>query len=215
VAKFRVLSISVLLVFALAPCLAHGQEGRSPVFLANQEVRITDLPTLTAPSKHRSTVFATALETVLHDKTVCCGKDSALEDIALYATLSDPLSLKELSAKLQGRHLLSDGRPIVVSAEYVPQSSISPGLIIESLREQHAPIIEWKSHLYVLYGANFNETRDPSSGVRDYAIRKLLLLDLRFSDQQRETSFDRETDDWGTIQGLMTVAFEMPPSSWK
>jgi hypothetical protein len=66
-----------------------------------------------------------------------------------------------------------------------------------------------------LYGANFNETRDPSSGVRDYAIRKLLLLDLRFSDQQRETSFDRETDDWGTIQGLMTVAFEMPPSSWK
>jgi hypothetical protein len=215
VAKFRVVSISVLFVFALAACLADGQDGRSSVFLANQEVRVADLPTLTAPSKRQSTVFATALETVLHDKTVCCGKDSALEDVALYATLSAPLSLKELSAKLQGRHLLSDGRPIVVSAEYVPQSSISPGLIIASLRQQHAPIIEWKSHVYVLYGANFDETRDPSSGVRDYAIRKLLLLDLRFSDQQRETSFDRETDDWGMIQGLMTVAFEIPPSSWK
>ena len=146
-------------------------------------------------------MLATALETVLHDKAVCCGKDSALED----AVLSEPLSLKELSTKLQGRHLLSDGRRIVVSAEYDPQSSINSGLIIGALLDQHAPLIEWKSHLYVLYGAIFNETRY-YSGMRQYAIHKLLLLDPRFSDQRRETEFNRETDDLGKVQGLLTLA---------
>jgi hypothetical protein len=146
---------------------------------------------------------------------VCCGKDSALEDVALYATLSAPLSLKELSTKLQGRHLLSDGQPVMVSADYIPHDSINPSLIVNTLREQHAPLIEWKSHLYVLYGALFDETRDSSSGVRAYAIHKLLLLDLRFSDQRREAVFDRETDDWGQMQGLLMVGFVIPPSAWK
>jgi len=170
-------------------------------FHPNQEVRVTNLPSLTAPSTGSSAVLTTALETVLHDKAVCCGKDASLED----AVLSEPLSLKELSAKLQGRHLLSDGRPIVVSAEYVPQSSINSGLIIGALLDQHAPLIEWKSHLYVLYGAIFDEARY-YSGMRQYAIHKLLLLDPRFSDQRRETEFNRETDDLGKVQGLLTLA---------
>ena len=216
-AKFRALSVSALsiFIFALASCLAYGQENRNSVFLANQEVRVTNLPSLTAPSKPRSAVLATALETILHDKTVCCGKDSALEDAVLYATLSDPVSLKELSTKLQGRHPLSDGRAIMVTAEYVPQTSINPGLIVASLRDQHALLFEWRSHLYVLYGATFDETRDLGSGERDYAIRKLLLLDPRFSDQRKETEFNRETDDWGRVQGLLTVSFVIPQSSWK
>jgi hypothetical protein len=202
-------------VITLASTTARGQEGSSSVFLPNQEIRVANLPSLTAPSAHRSAVFATALETVLHDKAVCCGKDSALEDVALYATLSAPLSLKELSTKLQGRHLLSDGQPVMVSADYIPHDSINPSLIVNTLREQHAPLIEWKSHLYVLYGALFDETRDSSSGVRAYAIHKLLLLDLRFSDQRREAVFDRETDDWGQMQGLLMVGFVIPPSAWK
>jgi len=217
VAKLRVLSVSTLsiVIFALASRLACGQENRNSVFLANQEVRVTNLPSLTAPTRHRPAVLATALETILHDKAACCGKDSALEDAVLYATLSDPVSLKELSTKLQGRHPLSDGGAIVVHAEYVPQSSINAGLIVISLRDQHALLFEWKSHLYVLYGATFDETRDLGSGERDYAIRKLFLLDPRFSGQRRETEFNRETDDWGGVQGLLTVSFVIPPSPWK
>ncbi len=214
-AKLRILSFFLPYVIILLSPLAYAQEGSSSVFLANQEARVANLPSLTAPSAHRSAVLATALETVLHDKAVCCGKDSALEDVALYASLSGPLSLKELSTKLQGRHLLSDGRPVMVNAEYIPHDSINPSLIVNNLTEQHAPLIEWKSHLYVLYGALFDETRDSPSGVRAYAIHKLFLLDLRFSDQRRETVFDRETDDWGQMQGLLLVGFVIPPSTWK
>jgi hypothetical protein len=215
----RALSVSVSWIFISAcvsvsclalSCLALGQEGNgASAFLPNQEVRVHDLPLLTAPSRSRSAALATALEMIVHDKAVCCGKDSALEDVALYAELSNALSLKELSAKLQGRHLLSDSRAIAVNAQYVPQSAISPGLMIGALLEQHAPIIEWKSHIYVLYGAIFDETRF-YSGVPQYSVRKLLLMDPRFSDQRRDAEFKRETDDFGKVQGLLMVTVVGP-----
>ncbi len=185
----------------------EAQEGRSTVFLPNQEIIVTNLPPLVAPSTERSAALGATLEIALHDKGVCCGKDSALEDVALYATLSGPVSLKELCAKLQGRHLLSDGRAILVNAEYVSQSSTNAGLIVGSLKGQHPMLIEWESRVYLLYGAIFNETRDTGSGDRAYAIRKLLLLDPRFSDQRRVTEFDRETDDWSKVRGFLIVKF--------
>jgi hypothetical protein len=214
VARLRILSISVLFVFVFVAGAGHAQESGTHVFLVNQEVRVSDLPSLTAPSKNRSAVLAVALDTIIHEPAVCCGKDSALEDVAQYASVSDRMSLQELSAKLQGRHLLSDGQPIVVRSEYVPQSSIYVGFMVRTLQEQHALLIEWNSHVYVLYGAIFDETRDPYAGVQD-SIHKLFLLDLRFSDQRREVVFDRETDDWGKVQGLLTVAYKMQPSTWK
>ncbi len=201
-ARLHVLSVFALLI--CISCLAHGQidvPDSIVWFHPNQEIRVSNLPLLTAPSTNSSALLITALEIALHDKAVCCGKNSALED----DVLSNPSSMKELSAKLQGRHFLSDGGPIVVSAEYVPQSSINSGLIIGSLLDQHSLLIDWKSHRYVLYGAIFNETRY-SSGIQQYAILKHLLLDPRFSDQRRETEFNRKTDDLGKVQGLLTLA---------
>lgn len=217
--RFRALCILFLFVFifAFVSRVAQAQEpgtAITPVFLVNQEARVTNLPLLTAPSKNRSAVMATALDTILHEPAVCCGKNSALEDVALYASLANGLSLQELGSKLQGKHLLSDGQPIVVSAEYIPQSSIYVGFIVRTLQEQHPLLIEWKSHVYVLYGTIFDETRDPYAGVED-SIHKLFLLDLRFSDSRREVVFDRETDDWGKVGGLLTVAYTIQPSPWK
>ncbi len=194
-----IFACSVLGCMVVSSTFAQDTPGY--VFHPNQEVRVTNLPSLTAPSNNAPAALATALETILHDKDVCCGKDSALED----TVLSAPLSLKELSARLQGKHVLSDGRSVVVIAEYVPQSSITPDLMISALLEQHALLIEWKAHFYVLYGAIFDETVY-SSGQRQFAVHKLLLRDPRFSDQRRNAEFNRETDDWAKVNGLLTLA---------
>jgi len=202
--------LSFLTAKALFACLVLGcivavsafaQDTPGYVFHPNQEVRVANLPSLTASSNKPSAVLATALETILHHKAVCCGKNSALED----TVLSAPLLLEELSAKLQGKHVLSDGRSVMVSAEYVPQSAITPDLMISALMDQHALLMEWKSHFFVLYGAIFDETIY-TSGQRQFAVHKLLLLDPRFSDQRRETEFNRESDDWANVQGLLTLA---------
>jgi hypothetical protein len=180
---------------------AQNDPTPTVVFLPNQMVRIANLPSLTAPSSKTAAVLATTLETILDDKDLCCGKDSGLED----AVLSSP-SLKELSAKVQGRHVLGDGLSVMVRAEYYPQSSVGAGTVIGTLMRQQPMLIEWKSRVYVLYGAVFDETRiyDPD-GWR-FVIHKLLLLDIRFSDQRWETEFKSETDDWETIQGFLTLS---------
>ena len=85
---------SVLVAF----CFASGQGSYS----VNQEIRAHDLPSLTARSTHSYDVLATAVEIVLNDKEVCCGKNSAFEDRLQAA---DAKSLKDIASKLQGRHL--------------------------------------------------------------------------------------------------------------
>lgn len=193
----KTLVTCLLVCLTTAPVFAQDEIAS---FYPKQEVRIANLPSLAAASPDASAVLAATLETIIGDKTVCCGKGSALENVLL----SSPPSLKDLSGKLPGKHVLNDGRHVTVSAEYVPQSSISSDLIISTLQDRHTPLIEWKSHVYVLYGAIFDKTIY-SSGRRQFAIRKLLLRDPRFSDQRSDIEFNRETDDWGKIQGFLTL----------
>ncbi|MGO8794689.1 MAG: hypothetical protein ACLQLC_07690 [Candidatus Sulfotelmatobacter sp.] len=195
-------------------CLAQGQENNPTVFLGNQEARVSNLPAVTAVTKARPAVLAAALEIILHNKAVCCGKESALADAVAYAALSDPLSLKDLAGKVSGRQRTSEDQPVLVDAEYVAGNSITADFIVRSLLGQRALIMEWKSHLYVLYGALYNEVRD-NSGGREFTVDKLYLQDPRFSDEQREVVFNRETDDLTRVQGVLAVSFTVPPSPWK
>lgn len=199
-ARGHLLCLSAFLM--LVSPVAGGQEGatapESCVTFRNQEVRVSDLQLRTAESPKSSAVLVAALEAILHDKDLCCGRASALEGSTAGA---DPLSLKDVGTKLQGRHLLSDGRPISVTAEYVPHTSTDTGQIVGSLLSKRALLMEWNSHLYVLYGVLFDETRCSSGRV--YAISKLFLLDARFADSRREVSFNRATDDWDKVQGLL------------
>jgi hypothetical protein len=184
-----------------ALCLAVCSVAYAQEYYPNQEVRITDLPLLTAKSKDASDVLAASAEIILRDKEVCCGKNSALEDSIQRA---DPKSLKDIAARLQGRHVLSDGRAIVVTADYVPAPSVNSGNLIAALTEKQALLIEWNAHLYVIDGVIYNTAYSPDSGRMD-SIVKILLLDTRFSDQRREVSFDRQTDDWAKVQGVLIL----------
>jgi hypothetical protein len=176
--------------------MANGQVAyRYP----EQELRVHDLPSLTARSTHSSNVLATSLEIVFNDKDICCGKNSALEDSVESA---DPKSLKDIAGRLQGRHLLSDGRPIMITEEYLTPDQISAGHLIYILRENRALLMMWNSRLYVVAGVTYVESVNDSDEM-SYAVHKFLLEDVRFSDARREVSFDRITEDAGRVQGLL------------
>ena len=191
------ISARLVLAFCLALCcFAHDQ-----TYYPNREVRINDLPSVTAKSKDASDVLAASLEIIFRDKDVCCGKNSALEDDVQRA---DPKSLKDVAARLQGRHRLSDGRPIMVTAEYVPATSLVSGTLISALTEKQPLLMEWNSRLYVVCGIVYS-TGYTAEGERIDSILKIFLLDTRFSDPRREVTFDRSTDDWGKVQGLLSL----------
>lgn len=160
---------------------------------------VHDLPALTARSTQASDVLAASLETVFNDKDVCCGKDSALETSV---QSSDPRSLKDIANRLQGRHLLSDGRAIMVTAEYLTSDQVSAGHLIYMLAANHAPVMSWNSHLYVENGLSYVENADANGGV-SYVTDTFFLWDTRFSDSHRDVSFDRKTEDSAKAQGLL------------
>ena len=201
--KLHLLSLIALFSF---PSFANGQETGPTIYLPNQEIHVGDLPALTAQTHDATAVLQASVETILHDKDLCCGKDSALGDAVAAA---DPRSLKDVAVKLQGRHLLSDGRPIKVIAEFVPGTSINSGQVIQSLRDKHAMLLQWDSHFYVLHGSVFDEITDYNHAL-SYSIRRLLLWDLRYSDERRELAFERETDDLSKVQGMLVLTVSGP-----
>jgi hypothetical protein len=69
---------------------------------------------------------------------------------------------------------------------------------------EHPLLMVWDGHLYVVYGALYDEYVS-DSGIM-FSIRKLWLMDTRFSDKRRNLTFDRQTDDWNKVSGLLKLA---------
>jgi hypothetical protein len=186
----------ILLSWIVLDNLAHAQFSYQ-----EQEAEVHNLPSLTARSHDSSDVLITSLDTIFHDKEVCCGRDSALEDAA---QKPDPKSLRDIAAKLEGRHLLSDGRAVQISAEYVAPESVSAGQVVNAVMQQHAPLMIWKGHLYVVYGVVYVWTPAETPGdTSTIYIHKFLLWDARFSDSRHSVVFDRQTEDPSNVQGLL------------
>ena len=188
------------LVHVQVACLGLACLTWSQTSYSIQDVQVSHAPVIVARSQDPSDVLRASLATILHDKSVCCGRDSALaEEVAKL----DPLVLKDIAAKLQGRHLLGDGRPIMVTAEYLDPASINSGRLITTLHDQHALLMTWSSHLYVCYGVTYRRDYDASTGATLNTIINFLLLDTRYSDSRRKVRFNRETDDWSQVHGML------------
>jgi hypothetical protein len=187
--------------FIAISCLALGGYAYGQESYINLEVHVSDLPTLQAHSKEPSDVLLASLGTILQDREVCCGKDSGLDEGLQRA---DPAALPDIAAKLQGRHLLSDGRPIMVTAKYIAPDALNSYLLLETLQQKHAMLMQWRSHVYVCYGVTYRKDYDANGAVA-YTILTFRLIDTRYSDARREVVFNREIDDWGNVQGVLWV----------
>lgn len=185
--------------------IAFGQFPAAQVLNQDQEIQVHKLPMLVARSNDPDDVLLTSLDTIFHDHEICCGRDSALGDLVLAA---DPKSLKDVASRLEGRHLLSDGRSIKVQANYVTAEEANSGMLVNWFSAQRAALMEWNSQVYVVHGIVYrwmaSYTPEGSAGTTA-AIHKFLLWDTRYSDSRREVVFNRDTDNLGKVQGLLFV----------
>ena len=189
----------------ILPCLAFSSLSYGQALYQDQEIQVHNLPSLEARSHDPSDVLLTSLDTILHNRDVCCGKDSALEDSLAKA---DPKSLKDVADKLQGQHRLSDGRAITVTAEYLTPDAAGAGHLVTLIVNQHPALMEWNSHVYVVHGMVFFWGGD--TGGPAIVIRKLLLWDTRYADSRREVIFTLGVDDANKVAGLLFVQAELP-----
>jgi len=188
----------------MSNCISADAQTESDGYVVHpyQEVRVASLPSTVADSTSESAVLAASVATAVMKPDVCCDRRSALEDQVASANKA---SLKELGEKLRGKHYLDSGSPILVADQYWSRSSVSAEDIIGSLMAQRPLLMDWNGRLYVLYGAVFDEYKY-YSGKSTHVIRALLLVDARFSDRRRYVSFNRQTDDWGKVTGLLALA---------
>ena len=181
--------------------LALFSNAQAQVPYLSEQVQVHNLPLVTATSHDPSDVLLASLETILHDTDVCCGKNSALVDSLASV---DATSLKDVAAKLEGRHLLSDGRPIQIKTDYLTPEMVNAGNMIHMMLDQRAALLEWNSHLYVVHGVEFIWEPD-GQGNSFPVIRKLMLTDTHYSDSRREVVFTRGVDDAAKLEGLLFV----------
>lgn len=200
-AKNRVLFSLAFLIFFASVTYAQDYPVGISFVRPNQEVIVTDLHLEAASSASSAPLVASAIETVLRSPRVCCGKDSALGETPL---TDERVSLQDLGNKLSGRHILSDGRPVTITADYFAASTINSSQIVLPLLRQQPMLMQWNSHLYVLYGVTYDEDVY-TDGTRDYVIHKLLLLDPGASGSTHHAVFDRLKDDWSKVQGLLLL----------
>ena len=195
------------LLLCVAFSLAFGQENPRgyPTFRTNLQLHVPYLPALTAHTRDRSDVLLTSLDIIFHNHDICCGRDSALEDSAQQA---DPRSIRDIVAKLQGRHLLGDGRPIMVNVTDMTSCRTNPAPILDALTSRQALLLMWKSHLYVLVGALYDEAYYQDS-TRTDTVNEFYVVDSRYSDSRRNVTFSRTKDDWNDVQGLLLLTFAL------
>lgn len=188
----------LLVIVASAASAAQDIPGGWVLTRPNQEVRITSLPAIVADSKSASDVMVADVAIALMDPGLCCGRKSALEDSVRGA------SLKDLGESLRGKHYLDSGESIVVTDHYWPAANVHAEEIVNLLAGQQPLLMDWDGHVYLVYGAEFDEYAYSSGGRADI-IRELLLVDSRYSGKRRYTSFDRQNDDWGKVTGLLAL----------
>lgn len=199
--RFRISLLVLPLLFAVSANAQDQLGDQGYVVHPNQEVQVSSLPSVVADSSSDADVLVASVAIAVKEPEVCCARSSALVDQVASVT---KLSLKELGQKLRGKHYFDSGAPLVITDQYWPGASVNSEEIVGSLLAQRPLLATWNGHLYVLYGAVFNEYVY-DSGARMHAIQKLLLLDTRFDDDRRYVIFNRSTDDWGKVSGLLSL----------
>jgi len=195
------LSLLAFLALVAVSTSAQDQQTEGYVVHPNQEVRVASLPSVVADSSSDTSVLAASVAIAVGDPAICCERNSTLVDQVGSVT---NFSLRELGEKVRGKHYLDSGNSITITDQYWPASGTSPEQIVGALLAQRPLLMLWNDRLFVVYGAVFNEYVY-DSGTRTRAIQKLLLLDTRFDDDRRRVTFDRQTDDWGKVSGLLAL----------
>lgn len=200
------LSIPAALIVLVIFCStnAHGQldgaEGYT--FHPNQVVQVASLPSAVADSTADTDVLTASVASAVMDPDICCDRKSALVDQLGSVTT---FSLPQLGEKLRGKRYLDSGASFAITDQYWPAAAVHAEEIIATLAAQRPLLMVWKGHLYVVSGAIFDEYLY-YSGANMCVIHKLLLVDTRFSGKRRHVTFDRQTDDWSNVTGLLSLA---------
>jgi hypothetical protein len=99
----------------------------------------------------------------------------------------------------------------VVTAHYMTPDAMNPGTLIGMITAQHAGLMQWNAHLYVVDGLIYRWIMigSGSTSAPITVIHKFLLRDPRYTDERQKVEFNR-SDDITRIGGFLLVQTKLP-----
>ncbi len=200
--KALALGVCLSIAFLVSQVAAQTDAGTAVAVHPNQRITVPNLPAVVATND--GGVARAAVAIVLSGSKVKCDPGSPLETV-LEATAGS--SLQAMASKLAGASCITNSRAQRLSATFTPNSAIQADSVIASLLQGRPLLMSWKRKLYVLYGVVYDEHLY-YDGSRTNAIRQLLLIDPRYSDQRRFVAFARDKDNFADVEGIASVSIQ-------
>jgi hypothetical protein len=180
---------------------AWGQTQPTLVRLVEETVN----PVVITPAKQNceNWSFAAAVQSVLKAQDVPLGQEHWVTKLsggdACDSALRDPQQLKR---SVEGDYRLTDIRTVHLEVR-LENTSVDPGQLVRSIRENRPFLLIWKRHAFVVVGITYLETVDKD--IHDYNIQQMKLMDPAAGPEQQPAIFRKTPETLQQVDGIMEI----------
>jgi hypothetical protein len=125
-----------------------------------------------------------------------------------------PVNLEKISRIIDGKYVLDDGRKVILESTVITGAPAAVDPLVMAVRAGRPLVFLWKGHPYLYTGMAYHEVIY-ATGLRDFEVQEIKLLDPFAPAGKQAVSFKPATDDPAEINGLLDIrAIPIEPQSW-
>ncbi len=109
---------------------------------------------------------------------------------------------QELARAVDGDYRLGGGRVVHLEAR-LEGTSVDPGQLVRSIRENRPFLLIWKRHTYIVIGLRYVET--VADGIHDYNIQEMKLMDPVAGAEQEPIIFRKGTSTLPEVNAILEI----------
>jgi hypothetical protein len=147
--------------------------------------------------------FAAAVQSLLEMQDVPLRQEHWVSKLS-GGDVCEPLlrSPQELARAVDGDYRLAGARVVHLEAR-LEGTSVDPGRLVRSIRENRPFLLIWKRHTYIVIGVKYVETID--RGIHDYNIQEMKLMDPVAGAEQEPMIFRKATGTLAEVNGILEI----------
>jgi len=195
-----------LLVFAAVSLHAGDKVSKklqqSYQLKPDQTADLGSLKLITAKQSCENWAVAAGMETMLQAKGVSLDQNFWVMRLNYGEICADLPSIDALAKVVNNEFVLEDGRHVRLELQFTPGAPGHVDSIIAGVQEKQVAMLIYRRHPYYISGVTYDEYIG-KDGSRLFEIKELRLANT-FAGRPG-LAFERERDDAGEIQGIMTV----------
>jgi hypothetical protein len=147
--------------------------------------------------------FGAAVQSVLEMQNVPLRQEQWVAKLS-GGEVCEPLlrNPQELARAVDGDYRLGGVRVVHLEAR-LEGTSVDPGQLVRSIRENRPFLLIWKRHTYIVIGLRYVET--VADGIHDYNIQEMKLMDPVAGAEQEPIIFRKGTSTLPEVNAILEI----------